>query len=67
MKSKDDNIKQNIQDTSSVNYNAVDHHSHNLNQFGDSLYFTSAYKQKVSNNNLDDRKNKKYVSFLCSK
>ena len=27
--------------------NAVDHHTHNLNQFGDSLYFTSAYKQKL--------------------
>ena len=67
MKSKDDNIKQNIQGTSSVNCNAANHHSHNLNQFGDSLYFTSAYKQKISNNNLDDRKNKKHVPFLCSK
>ena len=46
--------------------NATNHHSHNLNQFGDSLYFTTAYKEKIRCNNADDRKSKKYVPFLCS-
>lgn len=67
MKSVDDNYKRNVQCVSLVECNTADHHSHNLNQFGDSLYFTSAYKQKISDNNSDDRKSKKYVPFLCSK
>ena len=67
MESVDDKYKQNIQGASSEECNAVDNHMHNLNQFGNSLYFTLAYKQKISGNNLNDRKSKKYVLFLCSK
>ena len=67
MKSIDDKYKQNILGASSEKSNAVDHHTHNLNQFGDSLYFTSAYKQKISSNNSNNQKRQKYVQFLCSK
>ena len=67
MKSVDDKCIPNIMGASSEKCNAVDHHTHNLNQFGDSLYFTSAYKQKISSNNSNDQKRKKYVPFLCSK
>ena len=67
MKSVDDTANKNIKCATTKCCKTVDHHSHNLNQFGDSLYFTSSYKQKILNNNLDNRKSKKYVPFLCSK
>ena len=63
MKSVDDKYKQNIQGASPGECNAANHHSRNLNQFSNSLYFKSAYKQKISSNNSDDRKVKNVCHF----
>ena len=43
--------------------NAVDHHMHHLNQFGDSLYFTSTYKQKIVAITQMTRKEKNMYRF----
>ena len=46
--------------------NAMDHHSHNLNQFVDSLYFSSTYKEKIKKNNGNHNKENKNVPFICT-
>ena len=46
MKSIDDG---NIGNNFDNGCNAMNHHSHNLNQFVDSLYFSKSYKKKILN------------------
>ena len=62
MKSIDDG---NIGNNFDNGCNAMNHHSHNLNQFVDKLYFSKTYKKKIDVNNADKTKNKKCVPFYC--
>lgn len=66
MKSVDDKNKEFDDNESMIKCSSVAHHLHNLNQFVDSLYFSSAYKAKIETNNKDRTKKKKFVPFVCT-
>ena len=66
MKSVDDSNKQCDGKKSMKKCSSDAHHLHNLNQFVDGLYFSSAYKAKIESNNADDTKPYKFVPFVCT-
>ena len=45
---------------------STNHHLHRLDQFVDSLYFSTSYKLKIKTNNMDEKKKSKFVPFSCS-
>ena len=65
MKTVDDQ-QQETNVTSTRHCDNTNHHLHCLGQFVDSLYFSTAYKSKIKNNNMDNQKSKKFVPFACS-
>ena len=65
MKTVDDQEKESF--IGSTKYcDSTNHHLHCLDQFVDSLYFSTAYKLKIKNNNKDGKKIPKFVPFSCS-
>ena len=66
MKSIDDNKKLFHINKSSKKCDSLAHHCHSLNQFVDSLYFSSGYKAKIDSNNANKMKENKFVPFRCT-
>ena len=65
MKTVDDQEKESL--IGSTKYcDSTNDHLHRFGQFVDSLYFSTAYKLKIKNNNKDDKKSPKFAPFSCS-